>query len=74
MRNHEFDNTGQDGEPPTKECRCGNEVELWNTLENVCSECGNKYNGSGQKLQSDWRNEARKQGNLRSDPPVGGRY
>ena len=70
MRNHKFGNTNQDGNPPVKNCSCGNVVKLWNTLENVCSSCRKKYNGSGQKLQKGWRSEARRNGNLNSDPPL----
>jgi len=71
MKNHEFDNSDVDGNYPTTECSCGCEVVLQSTMENVCPECGNKFNGSGQKLRDDWRRESRRRGNLRSDPGVG---
>lgn len=66
-----FDNSDINGEYPTTECSCGNTVVLHNTMENVCRECGNKFNGTGQRLQDDWQRQSRKRGNLRSDPGVG---
>lgn len=35
--------------PAIIECRCGQHVELWNSMTNRC-DCGQFYNGSGQEL------------------------
>lgn len=68
---HQYNNSDPEGNVPEVECSCGFTVQLWSTLENECSKCGTKYNGSGQKIRDNWRKEAQRRGNLEPDPPVG---
>ena len=71
MKDHKFDNSDSDGNFPECDCVCGTTVVLQSTMENICPNCGKRYNGSGQMLRDNWRRESRRRGNLRSDPGVG---
>lgn len=41
----------------TIKCDCGNKVELGDPMTNECQQCGQLYNGSGQRLKdpSKWK-------------------
>lgn len=43
---------------PTTECRCGSTVELVSWWANRCPRCGTEFNGAGQRLRSNWRDNA----------------
>ena len=36
--------------PKVIECRCGDELELWDSWENSCTKCWASYNSAGQEL------------------------
>lgn len=47
-----------DGETHTRtwECdRCGATVSSWQGRDTACEQCNAQYNGSGQRLRSDWQ-------------------
>ena len=45
----------------TIECICGQEIELYDPLDNVCDDCGQCYNAFGQQVTPSW--ECDDQGN-----------
>lgn len=51
-------NISYDSETHTRtwDCdRCGAEVSSWRGRDTACEQCNAQYNGSGQRLRSDWR-------------------
>lgn len=41
-------------EPTIIKCHCGEEVVLYDPLDNVCENCGLVYNLSGQQVLASW--------------------
>jgi hypothetical protein len=39
----------------TIECRCGAKVRVVSWWATACNRCGTEYNGSGQRLRDNWR-------------------
>ena len=44
--------------------RCGQDVELWDSLTNQCEHCGAYYNGFGQRLLDDIEDSQFKDGKV----------